>query len=83
GEKYAVKEDAWYSIAGTYNLIVNTIAGPQALTLDVKSTNSASLILGKDTLTPRFSYDGKSVKIGYSASMRARRGAGMPNNANM
>jgi imidazolonepropionase-like amidohydrolase len=82
GEKYAVKEDAWHSIAGTYNLVVNTPAGSQAFTLDVKSNSSASLI-GKDTLTPRFSYDGKTVKIGYAPSMRARRGGGMPNMANM
>ncbi|MBX9780407.1 MAG: amidohydrolase family protein [Chitinophagaceae bacterium] len=83
GEKYAVKEDAWSSIAGTYNLVVNTPAGSQAFTLDVKSNSSASLLTGKDTLTPRFSYDGKTVKIGYSPSMRARRSGGMPNMANM
>ena len=74
GEKYAVKDDAWTNIAGTYKLAVNTPAGTENYTLDVKSNSSASLF-GKDTLSTRFTYDGKSVKLSY-AKMQGRRGGG-------
>ena len=74
GEKYSVKEDAWTNIAGTYKLAVNTPAGTENYTLDVKSNSSAS-VYGKDTLSARFTYDGKAVKLSY-AKMPARRGGG-------
>jgi imidazolonepropionase-like amidohydrolase len=71
GEKYAVREDAWYSVAGTYNLVVNSNAGTQTYTLDVKS-NSQANIIGKDTVAARFSFDGKAIKIGYATGQRRR-----------
>jgi imidazolonepropionase-like amidohydrolase len=71
GNKYAIKEEAWSSIAGTYNLVVNTTTGSQAFTLDVKS-NSAANVIGKDTIAAKFSFDGKSVKIGYAPGQRRR-----------
>ena len=74
GEKYSVKEDAWTNIAGTYKLTVNTPAGTENYTVDVKSNSSAS-VYGKDTLSARFSYDGKTVKLSY-AKMQGRRGGG-------
>ena len=82
GEKYAVQESAWSTIAGTYNLVVNTTAGSQALTLDVK-TNSTANVIGKDTTTAKFSYDGKTVKIGFAPGQKrggrmGMMGAGMP-----
>ena len=74
GEKYSVKEDAWTNIAGTYKLTVNTPTGTENYTVDVKSNSSAS-VYGKDTLSARFSYDGKTVKLSY-AKMQGRRGGG-------
>ena len=74
GEKYSVKEDAWTNIAGTYKLTVNTPAGAENYTVDIKS-NSAASVYGKDTLSARFSYDGKAVKLSY-AKMQGRRGGG-------
>ncbi len=71
GEKYAIKEDAWYSIAGTYNLVVYSNAGTQAYTLEVKSNTQANII-GKDTVAAKFSFDGKSVKLGYAPGQRRR-----------
>lgn len=76
GEKYSVKEDAWTNIAGTYKLAVNTPAGTENYTLDVKSNSSANMY-GKDTMSARFTYDGKSVKLSY-AQMQRRRGGGGP-----
>src|SRR6185436_1803888 len=74
GEKYSVKEEAWTNIAGTYKLTVNTPAGVENYTLDIKSNTNAS-VYGKDTLSARFTYDGKAIKISY-AKMQGRRGGG-------
>jgi imidazolonepropionase-like amidohydrolase len=71
GDKYAVKEDAWSNIAGTYNLILNTASGPMNYTLDVKSSTTANVI-GKDTLTGKFTYDGKLIKLSFSTTPSRR-----------
>ncbi len=77
GEKYSVKEDAWTNIAGTYKLKVNTPAGTEDYTLDVKNNSTANMY-GKDTLSARFSYDGKSVKLSYAQMQRRQRGGAGP-----
>ncbi len=77
GNKYAVKEDAWKSINGNYTLTVQTDNGPQTYTLEVKSNSSATLV-GKDTLSTRFNYDGKTVKISFAPMQRRMGGAGRP-----
>ena len=71
GEKYAVKEDAWTNIAGTYNLTINGAGGPMNYILDVKNSTTANVI-GKDTLTGKFSYDGKLVKLSFSTTPTRR-----------
>ncbi len=71
GDKYAVKEDAWANVAATYNLTLNTASGPVNYTLDVKSSTTANVI-GKDTLTGKFSYDGKLVKLSFSTTPSRR-----------
>jgi imidazolonepropionase-like amidohydrolase len=71
GDKYAVKEDAWANVAGMYNLTLNTASGPVNYTLDVKSSTTANVI-GKDTLTGKFSYDGKLVKLSFSTTPSRR-----------
>ncbi|SJZ65313.1 amidohydrolase family protein [Sediminibacterium ginsengisoli] len=73
GNKYGVKEDAWSEAKGTYNLAITSAAGTNTYTLDVKSNNAANVI-GKDTLTGKFSFDGKMVKLSFSTTP-ARRGA--------
>ncbi len=65
GNKYAVKEDAWNDIKGTYTLAINTPGAVVTYTLDVKSASAANVI-GKDTLTGRFTFDGKQVKLNFS-----------------
>ena len=67
GEKYEVKEEAWTNVAGTYNLVLNTASGTINYTLDVKNENTANVI-AKDTLTGKFSYDGKLVKLSFSTT---------------
>lgn len=65
GTKYAVKEDSWNDVKGTYSLAINTANGTVNYTLDVKSASAANVI-GKDTLTGKFSFDGKQVKLNFS-----------------
>jgi imidazolonepropionase-like amidohydrolase len=73
GEKYAVNETGWNNIAGTWNLTITAIGGATtSYTLEVKSAAAANVI-GKDTLTGKFSYDGKLVKLSFSTTP-ARRG---------
>lgn len=67
GDKYEVKEDAWTNVAGTYGLVLNTTNGTINYTLDVKNENTANVI-AKDTLTGKFNYDGKLVKLNFSTT---------------
>ncbi len=74
GIKYGVKDD---NISGIYNLTVNTPAGTEQYTLDVKSSSSASLY-AKDTMNTKFSFDGKQVKLGYAPMPRRQRPSFQP-----
>ena len=71
GEKYNVSDDSWNNVRGTYKLVLNTGSGPVNYTLDFKSNTAASLI-GKDTVTSKFYYDGRQVRI----NVAPERGAG-------
>ena len=50
---------------GNYTLSIHTANGPIKYTLDVKNTSTANVI-NKDTLTGKFSFDGKMVKLNFS-----------------
>ena len=79
GKKYAVKEEAWSAIKGQYNLVITAVSGGSATyILDVKSANAASVI-GKDTLTGKFNYDGKLISLSFAKgkdSTAGKRGGG-------
>lgn len=75
GDKYGIKEDAWSDIKGIYTLTLNTPSGNVSYTLDVKSAAAANVI-GKDTLTGKFSHDGKLVKLSFSTVPARRPAAG-------
>ncbi len=66
GQKYGVKEEEWNDIRGTYNLAISSAAGTSNYSLEVRGSNSASVV-GKDTMTTKFSFDGKIVKLSFSA----------------
>jgi imidazolonepropionase-like amidohydrolase len=70
GRKYSVKDDIWREMQGKYKLVLNTPSGPVNYTLDFKSPSSASLI-GKDTVTSKFYYDGRTVRINVAPERRA------------
>ena len=65
GLKNAVKDENWYDVKGMYNLVSNTNTGVKAFSLELKDAGVASFI-SKDTLTGKYSYDGKLVKLSYT-----------------
>lgn len=69
GRKYGVKDDVWNEMRGKYKLVLNTSAGPVNYTLDFKSPSAASLI-GKDTITSKFYFDGRQVRINVAPERR-------------
>lgn len=71
GEKYAVKEELWMDARGSYNLMVNSQGGIKNYTIDVKN-NSTANVIGKDTVTGRFSFDGKQVKLNFPEAKGSR-----------
>ncbi len=70
GIKYGVKEDG--NIAGIYNLTINTPAGTENYTLDVKTTSTVSMY-AKDTMNTKFSSDGQQVKLSFAPMSRRQR----------
>jgi imidazolonepropionase-like amidohydrolase len=62
GIKNAVKEEGWYDVKGAYKF---TSANGKNFMLDIKDAGAASFI-NKDTLTGKYSYDGKQVKLTYT-----------------
>ncbi|MBS1511332.1 MAG: amidohydrolase family protein [Bacteroidetes bacterium] len=62
GIKNAVKEEAWYDVKGTYKY---TASNNKNFSVLLKDGGAASFI-GQDTLTGKYSYDGKMVKLSYT-----------------
>ena len=69
GNKYRIKDDSWTDPRGKYKIVLNKASGPVNYVLDFKSNNSASLI-GKDTVTSRFYFDGRTVRINVAPERR-------------
>ncbi|MBA2500366.1 MAG: amidohydrolase family protein [Chitinophagaceae bacterium] len=65
GKKYNIKEDGWQDPRGTYKLVLNTPGSPSNYTLDLQSNNAANVI-GKDTVTSKFYFDGRQVRINFA-----------------
>ncbi len=62
GIKNTVKEEGWYDVKGAYKY---TAANGKNFTVDIKDAGAASFI-NKDTLTGKYTYDGKQVKLSYT-----------------
>lgn len=71
GKKYTVKEENWADPNGSYKIVFNTASGPVNYTLNVNSASAASLIGDKDTVTSKFYYDGRSVRINVAPERSA------------
>ena len=73
GEKYVVKEDVSQEVKGNYALQLHTTAGVKNFSLDVKNSNAADII-SKDTVSSKFSNDGKMVKLSFNETKKAKKG---------
>ncbi len=62
GIKNAVKEEGWYDVKGSYKF---TASNAKSFTLELKDAGVANFI-NNDTLTGKYSYDGKLVKLNYT-----------------
>ncbi|MEY3246205.1 MAG: hypothetical protein RL253_1379 [Bacteroidota bacterium] len=71
GEKYVVKADKWKDASGKYTLIVQSAQGSKSFNLDVKSSTAANII-ATDTITAKFSFDGKMVKINFAPEKKSK-----------
>jgi imidazolonepropionase-like amidohydrolase len=70
GEKYGVKDDVFNEMRGKYRVVLNTPSGPTQYTLDFKTPTSATTFRDKDTVTSRFYYDGRNVRINVAPERR-------------
>lgn len=71
GDKYVVKSDKWKDAAGNYTLSVQSAQGTKAFNLQVKSSNAANVI-ATDTVSAKFSFDGKMVKLNFAPEKKSR-----------
>ncbi|MBL7767413.1 MAG: amidohydrolase family protein [Flavipsychrobacter sp.] len=72
GKKYGVKEDSWSAPMGEYQLTLNSDKGAQQYNLLIKAGGTASVIQ-KDTLTGKFSFDGKLVKLSFPENKQSKK----------
>jgi hypothetical protein len=70
GKKHNVKDEVYNEMRGRYNVVVNTPSGPVNYTLDFKTPSSAVALRGRDTVTSRFYYDGRNVRINVAPERR-------------
>lgn len=70
GQKHGVKDDVYNEMRGKYNLVLTTPTGNMNYVLDFKTPSSATTVLGKDTVTSRFYYDGRNVRINVAPERR-------------
>ncbi len=71
GVKYGIKEENWNDVKGIYNLSVQSAQGVSTYTVDAKSMTAANVI-GKDTVTGKFSFDGKLVKLSFPPEKKSK-----------
>ncbi len=74
GQKYGVKDDVYNEMRGKYNLVLTTPTGAINYVLDFKTPSTATTFSGKDTVTSRFYYDGRNVRINIAPERRGDNG---------
>lgn len=65
GRKYGVKEEGWNDVKGTYKLAANTATGAKTWAVELKDGGAATFV-AQDTLTGKYTYDGKLVKLSFT-----------------
>lgn len=72
GNKYGVKEDGWNTISGEYLFTLNSPKGAEQVTVLLKPGGTAAVVK-TDTLTGKFSFDGKLVRLSYPESKQSKK----------
>lgn len=70
GKKHNVKDEVYNEMRGKYKLVLNTPSGPVNYTLNFQSPSSAVAMRDRDTVTSRFYYDGRNVRINVAPERR-------------
>ena len=73
GEKNTVKDDVAVMTKGKYNISISSPTGNKNFVLDVKD-NAAADLINTDTVTTKYSNDGKSVKLNFSENKKSKKG---------
>ncbi|MCY7291954.1 MAG: amidohydrolase family protein, partial [Ferruginibacter sp.] len=73
GEKNTMKDDVAVMTKGKYNISISSPTGNKNFVLDVKD-NAAADLINTDTVTTKYSNDGKSVKLNFSENKKAKKG---------
>ncbi len=73
GEKNTVKDDVGVMTKGKYNISISSPTGNKTFMLDVKDNVVADLI-NIDTVTTKYSNDGKSVKLNFAENKKSKKG---------
>ena len=71
GNRYAIRTDKWGDVAGKYSLAITNKQGTKSYNLEVKSASTASII-ATDTLSVKFTLDGKVVKMNFAPEKKSR-----------
>lgn len=71
GTRFGIKTDKWSDASGKYSVAIQGVSGSKTYQLDVKSASSANVIAG-DTITTKFSFDGKLVKLSFSPEKKSK-----------
>lgn len=70
GRKYNVKDEVYNEMRGKYKLVLNTPSGPVNYSLDFQTPSNAVAMRDRDTVTSRFYYDGRNVRINVAPERR-------------
>lgn len=73
GEKYVVKDESGNESKGRYNLVVMSSSDNKNFVLEAKD-NATANIIGTDTISVKYSNDGKLVKMNFGDSKHAKKG---------
>ncbi len=73
GEKNIVKDDVSVMTKGKYNISISSPTGNKNFMLEVKD-NAAADLINIDTVSTKYSNDGKSVKLNFTENKKAKRG---------
>lgn len=73
GEAYELKNEAPDKVRGNYTFSIHHADGAKTFSVDVKSSSSAEVLL-KDTVSAKFSFNGKIITLAFAENKKAKTG---------